>query len=81
MKDMTNAEAIEMMNRCVNEMTGLRGEIERLQPKAEAYDNVATILRLLPQPSRGAGVDLIWTLKNRIEELKPPLPKPDAMAM
>jgi hypothetical protein len=66
-----NNEAIEMMNRCKQEIAGLRAEISRLKPKADAYDNIATILRLLPQPSVGMGEDLVWVLDKRIRELMP----------
>jgi hypothetical protein len=69
--EMTNIEAIEMMNRCKAEIIGLRAIIERLKPKADAYDNLAAIVRLLPQPSIGMGEDLVWTLDKRIRELQP----------
>lgn len=72
MTDMPNREALEMMNRCKQEIAGLRLTIDRLKPKADAYDNLATVLRLLPQPSVGMGEDLIWTLDKRIRELTPP---------
>lgn len=75
MKEMTNKEAIEMMNRCKHEITGLRAEIGRLRPKADAYDNLASVLRLLPQPSVGMSEDLVWVLDKRIRELEP---KPEA---
>jgi hypothetical protein len=65
-----NQEAIEMMNRCKHEIAGLRAEIGRLKPKADAYDSLATVLRLLPQPSIGMGEDLVWVLEKRIRELK-----------
>lgn len=81
MKDMTNAEAIEMMNRCTNEIVGLRSTIDRLKPKADAYDNLAAVLRLLPRLSEGAGEDLVWRMKNRIAELTPPVPKPVPVPM
>ena len=76
MPDMSNNEAIDMMNRCVNEIAMLRVTIDRLRPKADAYDNMAAILRLLPQPSQGMGKDLQWedlqwVLKKRIQELTP----------
>jgi hypothetical protein len=77
MKDITNAEAIEMMNRCKHEIMSLRAVIDRLKPKAEAYDNLASVLRLLPQPSVGMGEDVVWTLNKRIEELTPK-PAPEA---
>lgn len=68
---MNNAEAIEMMNRCKHEIVGLRAEIDRLRPKADAYDNLASVLRLLPQPSMGMSEDMIWILDKRIRELAP----------
>lgn len=71
MKDVSNAEAIEMMNRCKTEIVSLRGVIDRLKPKADAYDNLASVLRLLPQPSVGMGEDVVWTLNQRIRELTP----------
>lgn len=71
MKDISNAEAIEMMNRCKHEIVQLRAMIDRLAPKAEAYDNLAAVLRLLPQPSVGMGEDMLWILDKRIRELQP----------
>ena len=68
---MENKEAIEMMNRCKNEIISLKATIDRLKPKADAYDNLATLLRLLPQPSVGMGEDLVWVLDKRIRELSP----------
>lgn len=72
MRDMTNQEAIEMMTRCKGEIANLKAVIAQLQPKADAYDNLAAIVRLLPQPSRGYGEDLVWVLEKRIRELTPP---------
>jgi len=74
MRDMTNQEAIEMMNRCKHEITNLKAVIARLQPKAEAYDNMAQIIAMLPRPSVGMGEDLVWVLEKRIRELTPPTP-------
>ena len=71
-----NREAVEMMARCKSEIVGLRETIDRLKPKADAYDNLAIILRLLPQPSQGMGEDLVWTLDKRIRELTPPATAP-----
>lgn len=71
----TNKEAIDMMNRCKEEIRSLRSVIDRLKPKAEAYDNLATLLRLLPQPSVGMGEDVVWILDKRIRELTPAEPK------
>lgn len=66
---MHDKEAAEMMNRCVSEITSLRRQIDTLAPKADAYDSITTILRLLPRPSQGYGEDLVWALKKRIDEL------------
>lgn len=76
--EINNTEAIQMMNRCKHEIMQLRAEIDHLRPKAEAYDNLATVLRLLPQRSVGMGEDLVWVLSKRIEELTP-RPKPEPM--
>lgn len=73
--DINNQEAIEMMNRCKHEIIQLRATIANLKPKADAYDNIAAVLRLLPQPNIGYGEDLVWILNKRIQELQP---KPDA---
>lgn len=68
---MTNAEAIEMMNRCKQEIRSLRVVIDYLRPKADAYDNITTILKLLPKDSIGMSEDMIWVLEKRIKELTP----------
>lgn len=73
--EISNKEAIEMMNRCKQEILTLRGVIARLEPKADAYDNLVTVLGLLPRKSVVMGEDLVWTLDKRIEELRP---KPEA---
>lgn len=72
MRDISNSEAIQMMNRCKNEILTLRATIKHLQPKADAYDNISAILRLLPPPSVGMGEDVVWTLDQRIRELTQP---------
>lgn len=69
--EISNKEAIEMMNRCKSEIVGLRATIDRLRPKAEAYDNLAIVLHLLPQQSVGMGEDMVWLLDKRIRELTP----------
>lgn len=49
----------------------LRHEIAILSPKAHAYDQITTVLGLLPKPSQGYGEDIIWRLKKQLEELNP----------
>lgn len=70
-KEITNQEAIQMMNRCKAEILGLRRLVDHLRPKAEAYDNLAIILRLLPQQNISMGEDVLWILDKRIRELSP----------
>ncbi len=72
----SNKEAIDMMQRCKEEILTLRGRIDRLQPKADAYDNIASVLRLLPQASVGMGENIVWILDKRMRELNPPVPQP-----
>jgi hypothetical protein len=67
----SNKEAIDMMNRCKHEIMGLKATIEHLKPKADAYDNLTRVLRLLPQPGMTMGEDLVWVLDKRIRELSP----------
>jgi hypothetical protein len=60
-----------MICRCIEEISMLRHEIATLSPKAHAYDQITTVLGLLPKPSQGYGEDIIWRLKKQLEELKP----------
>lgn len=69
---MSNKEAIDMMLRCKNEIISLKATIDRLKPKADAYDNLAALIRMFPQPSIGMGEDVVWVLDKRIRELTPP---------
>lgn len=70
-RKMSDQEAIEMMNRCKHEIVSLKAHIERLRPKADAYDNIAQLLAMLPRQSVGMGEDLVWVLEKRIRELTP----------
>jgi len=74
--EISNKEAIDMMLRCKSEIMSLRAVIDRLKPKADAYDNLAIVLGLLPRQSVGMGEDVVWTLDKRIRELTPPIPQP-----
>lgn len=76
--EMTNSEAVEMIRRCKQEILTLRSVIARLEPKADAYDNLVRVLRLLPQPSVAMGEDIVWMLDKRIRELSAPADAPDA---
>ena len=67
---MNDKEAVDMMRRCHDEIRALRAEIDRLTPKADAYESLAAVLRLLPKPSVGYGEDLTWLLQKRIREVE-----------
>ncbi|MCW5697912.1 MAG: hypothetical protein KIS96_14425 [Bauldia sp.] len=67
---MNEQEQIEMMRRCSSEIKQLRAQIDHLQPKADAYDNIAKLLGLLPVASRGYGEDLAWMLDKGIAEIE-----------
>ncbi len=68
---MSNVEAIQMMERCKHEIRDLRATVAHLKPKADAYDSLASVIRLLPQPSQGMSEDMVWVLDKRIRELQP----------
>lgn len=67
---MTKNDTIDMIQRCIEEIRQLRGEIARLAPKADAYDAITSILSLLPKPTQGAGEDIVWRLLKQIDELR-----------
>jgi hypothetical protein len=55
----------------------LRAQIAALQPRADAYDNIATLLRVaVPRQSQGAGEDLAWRLDRTIADMKKAMVKP-----
>lgn len=70
MSNMSNKEAIEMMQRSMHEIQDLRARVATLAPKADAYDKLAIVLELLPKPSVGYGEDLVWRFQKRIKELQ-----------
>ena len=72
---MDDKEAVEMMQRCKNEIMSLRVEIGHLRPKAEAYDDISQILSLLPRRSQGMSEDVVWALDRRIREIVEQAPK------
>lgn len=67
---MDDKEALDMMRRCRDEIATLRAEVARLAAKADAYDSLATVLRMIPKPSVGYGEDLGWLLNKRIREIE-----------
>lgn len=75
---MNDRDQIEMMARCSEEIKTLRAQIANLQPRADAYDNMATLLRVaVPRQSQGYGEDLAWKLDRTIEDMKKALVEPE----
>lgn len=70
---MHDNQAIQMMQRCVEEITSLRGRLAIIEPKAEAYDLLSKVVGFVGDGgiSRGHGEDIVWRLKRQIEELTP----------
>lgn len=67
---MEKAEAINMMERCRDEIRDLRATIERMAPKAEAWDQMCKVLNMMPSRMGGHYVeDLVGRLDRRISEL------------
>lgn len=67
--DQQRLEAIQVMNRCKQEILALRAVIARLEPKANAYDNLACVLRFVPGPSIPTTEGMVWLLDKHIRAL------------
>jgi len=68
--DKLRREMVSLLDRAAGELEGLRRANGELAPKADAYDTVRQILRLLPQPAQGYGEDLVWRFRNRAAALR-----------
>ncbi len=68
------AEAIQIMRRAASEIEKLRRIHNELAPKAEAYDALVAVIRMLPGPSVTSSEDIAWLLRSRIEDLRDPEP-------
>lgn len=66
---MLDRNAMAMMQRCANEIKGLRGAVERLQPKAEAWDMMQQVLGFISRPTHGTGTDLVGQLEKEIAKI------------
>lgn len=69
-REMGLNEQAQMLSRCSTEIKDLRRQIDRLAPKAEAYDALLTVLNLLPKGNRSTGEDIAWLLDKRLSELQ-----------
>lgn len=61
-------DVIDMMKRSREEIVSLRAEIDRLSPKAHAYDQMSIVLGLLPRQPQGYGEDVAHRLSRQIDE-------------
>lgn len=59
-----------MAERAAAEIESLRAHIDRIQPAADAYGAICSILDLLPKPNIGYGEDLARRLRVQAEELR-----------
>lgn len=65
-RPMGEQEQVEMMQRAAHEIRDLRSRVAQLQPKAEAYDNMAALISVAISPrSMGMAEDLAWALERR----------------
>jgi hypothetical protein len=71
---MTN-EFVSMGRRVSAEIKLLRRYNQLLAPKAEAWDMLTTVLRLLPQPNPPLSEDLALLIDKRLAELQQPTPR------
>jgi hypothetical protein len=63
--------AKDTLLRCKDEIQMLRSQIERLAPKAEAYDTLRQVLDLLPTRSGGYGPDVLWQIDSLLAQVAP----------
>lgn len=64
-------ETIEVLEKAKHEILSLKNQINHLKYKADAYDNISSILRLIPFPNRqGMGEDIGWLIDQHISDMK-----------
>jgi hypothetical protein len=66
----TNEEFLNMARRASEEIKALRAHISFLLPKAQAYDNMALVLGMIPQQRQGMSEDFASVLDHRIKFLE-----------
>ncbi len=68
---MKDRDAIQMMQRCREEIKMLRMRVADLAPRADAYDSVKAVLGLIqPGVNQGYSEDLAWRLDKEIADLE-----------
>ena len=68
---MENTEVLQLIRRCTDEIKTLRKQIDYLKPRAEAYEAMLTVLRMVPRGGMiGEGEDLVWSLDRKVREIE-----------
>lgn len=60
-------EAERLLRAAQQEIETLRRHVSILVPKADAYDAMLTLTRMIPQGNVGYGVDLHWEINRFLE--------------
>lgn len=56
-----------------DEIVSLRTRLANVEPKADAYDTIARLARLIvSDEARGYSVDVAWRIKSLLEKAKAP---------
>lgn len=63
-------EMAGMAERAAVEIKGLRAQNLALSAKADAYETVRAVVRLLPREPQGMSEDFAWRLEQRAEQLR-----------
>lgn len=67
---MDRPEIICLLRTAHDEVVTLRRQVTELAPKAHAYDTLAAVARMKPEPEQGYGVDVAWRIKTAVEKLE-----------
>ena len=68
---MTDKDTAYMISNCIAEIKNLRGEINQLAPKAEAYEMLRQVLNLsAPSKSGGYGPAIVYRLERELHKLQ-----------
>lgn len=69
---------IDMGRRAASEIKMLRAEVERLRPKADAYDLLSKVVHhSLPGAPQAYSEDIAWRIEREIEEVEAESIKPE----
>lgn len=77
---MTDVETLRMMRRCSEEIKQLRARIAYLEPRAQGYEAMVSILGMMPSRPQGSAEDLAWRLDKDADALERKLSEPATTA-